>query len=219
MTIIDLLPRFELKNFKVLFQKAEEIRKIEGQHKRETLLSLFPKYVSGTIKRNGTPFSITAEADGNLNIGALFFRWEKNGEEYSYRVELLREPSNLGRGEVVYFLCPFTKRKCRKLYTDGKVIASRWSFPHTYSQRNDSHKVRDLKAILKATEPPEGKNRRTHYKGKLTPYGRKLEKFYSTSGKDLSKRFDRAFNTKRGRPKGSGKDSKAKTDSPGLFLP
>lgn len=36
--------------------------------------------------------------------------------EERQRIYLMRKPSNLGRGEVLYFRCPFTLRPCRILY-------------------------------------------------------------------------------------------------------
>lgn len=36
--------------------------------------------------------------------------------EYNYKVLLEALPSNLGKGDVWYFICPFTLQRCRKLH-------------------------------------------------------------------------------------------------------
>lgn len=36
--------------------------------------------------------------------------------DYDYKVQLTSVPSNLGKGAVLYFLCPKTGKRCRKLY-------------------------------------------------------------------------------------------------------
>ncbi|RUA07181.1 MAG: hypothetical protein DSY82_08590, partial [Flavobacteriia bacterium] len=40
-----------------------------------------------------------------------------------YKVELVSLPSNIGKGQVWYFLCPQTNKRCRKLYSiDGYFL-------------------------------------------------------------------------------------------------
>ncbi len=36
--------------------------------------------------------------------------------DYDYKIYLTSVPSNLGKGEVLYFLCPVSNRRCRVLY-------------------------------------------------------------------------------------------------------
>ena len=42
----------------------------------------------------------------------------KDGQkyDYDYKIYLTSVPSNLGKGEVLYFLCPVSGKRCRKLY-------------------------------------------------------------------------------------------------------
>lgn len=37
-------------------------------------------------------------------------------------------PSNLGNGDIWYFLCPVTKKRCRKLYSIGGYFLHREAF-------------------------------------------------------------------------------------------
>ena len=48
-----------------------------------------------------------------------------NEENIQYKVQLVSERSNLGIGIIWYFICPFTNRKCRKLYLVNKYFAYR----------------------------------------------------------------------------------------------
>ena len=88
-------------------------------------------------------------------------------------VELREEESNLGRGKVLYFVCPVTQRKCRTLYTDGRVFVSRYAFPHRY-------KVQTLTAadrfIIGVTDPYRDGGK-MYYRGKLTPYGKRVLRY------------------------------------------
>lgn len=54
--------------------------------------------------------------------------YNTNGEPRNYKVRLITVPSNLGKGEVWYFLCPHTQKKCRKLYLIGGYFLHRKAF-------------------------------------------------------------------------------------------
>ena len=47
---------------------------------------------------------------------SISLNYNYNGQDISYSIELVSVPSNLGKGEVWYFLCPVTLRRCRNLY-------------------------------------------------------------------------------------------------------
>ena len=100
------------------------------------------------------------------------------GEHRKVTVSLCSEPSNLGKGQVWYFLCPYTGRKCRTLFLNGKVIASRYAFCHVYSYQNESRINRLLSSFGK-NDSPERKYGKKTYKGKVTPYGKRVSKYYS----------------------------------------
>ena len=59
-----------------------------------------------------------------------------------YTVKLVSVPSNIGKGEVWYFLCPFIKKRCRVLYSVGELFLHRDACKgymyekQTYSQQN-----------------------------------------------------------------------------------
>ena len=49
--------------------------------------------------------------------------YKSNDEPRNYKVRLVSIPSNLGKGFIWYFLCPYTNKRCRKLYSiDGYFL-------------------------------------------------------------------------------------------------
>lgn len=68
-----------------------------------------------------------------------------NGELREYRVNLVAVSSNLGVGEVLYMLCPLTKKRCRKLYMVNGYFLHREAFKGVmYSTQIRSKKERWL---------------------------------------------------------------------------
>ena len=65
-------------------------------------------------------------------------------EPRNYRIRLVSVPSNLGAGEVWYFLCPHTGKRCRILYSVGGWFLHREAFNGVfYDSQVQSKRVRD----------------------------------------------------------------------------
>ena len=83
------------------------------------------------------------------------------------------KPSNLKNGTTYYFVCPRTGALCRRLYFTDRYITSRKGFRKPlYLSQARSHKQRDLFP----TEPYR-ENGKMYYRGKLTPYGKRVERY------------------------------------------
>ena len=72
--------------------------------------------------RNGTPAGhITIEGNLDLLSIRLIYTLTDNGSgekvDRDYKVSLIARPSNLGKGQVYFFLCPYSGRPCRILYS------------------------------------------------------------------------------------------------------
>jgi hypothetical protein len=67
-----------------------------------------------------------------------------DGQSIRYRVPLVAVPSNLGRGDVWYFLCPFTDKRCRTLYLGDTYFTHRTAFRGMYQQQTRSRKSREF---------------------------------------------------------------------------
>lgn len=156
--VIDYIPRITLSNFKELIRQQSKTD--------ETLCARF------TCK------GIQYTAVTFLNKNEMLFYWDHKGEHRKVTISLCSEPSNLGKGRVWYFLCPYTGHKCRKLFLDGKVIASRYAFYHVYSYQNESRISRVIRGCGES-DNPERKYGKAMYKGKTTPYGKRVDKYYS----------------------------------------
>jgi len=152
------------------------------------------KHLKGTIEwTNGS--SITFESKYTEN--EIYFRVaytitsNRTGEatDYDYKIDLVTIPSNLGKGEILYLVCPESNRRARVLfmaYGHHKYIhrdlyldnyGERLYYNSQSSSKGDYHntmyfnyerKVKDLENRLFA------KHRKLFYKGKPTKDHQKL---------------------------------------------
>ncbi len=82
--------------------------------------------------------------------------------------------SNLGIGDVPYFVCPETGKLCRKLYFIGGSFHSRYTIDYTYSKCNNKMWMY-LDRVVKAEDCAELKRYgKPYYNNKLTRYGRRV---------------------------------------------
>ena len=74
-----------------------------------------------------------------LTREGLYLDYCLNGFNREQWIEILIEPSNLGIGEVWYFRCPVTEKKCRKLvFWRGAFIHQSAIENHFYRQQTES---------------------------------------------------------------------------------
>ena len=77
---------------------------------------------SGTLNwsRNGNPTgSISIQVNTKSEQLYIELDYKYRDEPRNYKVYLTSTPSNLNKGEIWYFICPQTKKRCRKLYSIG----------------------------------------------------------------------------------------------------
>jgi|LauGreSuBDMM15SN_2_FD.fasta_scaffold121587_2 hypothetical protein len=150
-------------------------------------------YLNNGIKTGVISWSISGEVHSRIGIKStifehlkyITFEYTQNGENINYDVRIESIPSNLGKGEILYFICPSTGKQCRKLYHHSKYFLHREAFRYFYYDKQiESKKSRYLvsifdKAFLKDEiyEEQYKKHFKTHYNGKLTKrYKKILEK-------------------------------------------
>ena len=102
------------------------------------------------------------------------FTWTYQGKQCRQRIRFITKPSNI-RGEVRYFICPATGKKCLKLYFGYKALFSSYAVKHAYSYQHLSHSTR----IFANAKNPERKSGRIKYKGQTTRYGKRIERYRS----------------------------------------
>ena len=105
-----------------------------------------------------------------------------NGNPVNYRIQMVSLPSNIGRGSVLYFLCPYTLKRCRKLYMVQTYFYHREAFKgcmyekQTYSRRGRklNRSFEELFGIEKAYEQIYNKYFKRQHAGKPTRRYQKL---------------------------------------------
>jgi hypothetical protein len=108
----------------------------------------------GTItwSRNGNPIgSISIQVNNHSEKPYIELDYKYRDEPRNYKVYLTSTPSNLNKGEIWYFICPQTKKRCRKLYSIGGYFLHREAFNGCmYETQTQSKKYRRLGKILGA---------------------------------------------------------------------
>lgn len=112
----------------------------------------------------------------NLTTGShLELTYKVNDTSINYTVELVRKPSNLGKGFVFYFLCPFSRKLSKKLYLYGKHFVNRTMIQGLYECQRWSSLGRLINAnydylenASKAMQLLESKHFMKYYDGKPT---------------------------------------------------
>jgi len=109
---------------------------------------------SGTItwSRNGNQTgSISIKVNTHSEQPYIELDYKYRDEHRNYKVRLVSIPSNLGKGLIWYFLCPHTKKRCRKLYSIGGYFLHREAFNGCmYETQTQSKKYRQLDKTLGA---------------------------------------------------------------------
>ena len=143
------MPKFP--TFPTLFNEALQIdiSKLKGWG------YLDPKQIkSGTLNwsRNGNPTgSISIQVNTHSEQPYIELDYKYRDEPRNYKVYLTSTPSNLNKGKIWYFICPQTKKRCRKLYSIGGYFLHREAFNGCmYETQTQSKKNRQLDKTLGA---------------------------------------------------------------------
>lgn len=147
---------------------------------------------SGTLNwsRNGNPTgSISIRVNTHSEQQYIELDYKYRDKPRNYKVYLTSTPSNLNRGEIWYFICPQTKKRCRKLYSIGGYFLHREAFNGCmYETQTQSKKNRDLFKIIDPVFKSDNlyselykKNFKKSYAGKPTKkYLRIMEQIQKT---------------------------------------
>ena len=140
---------------------------------------------SGSIQwtRGGAVVASVGFGTKTTGVPVALFSYEADGVQMQYGVALRWKRSNLSPDTehgYYYFVCPETGALCRKLYLVGGRFVSRRAFRALYPAQAESKAARrDFRAwrsLLAADDLLFQPYRRETYRGRLTPYGRKVEK-------------------------------------------
>lgn len=147
---------------------------------------------SGTLNwsRNGNlTGSISIKVNTKSEQPYIELDYKYREEPRKYKVYLTSICSNLNKGEIWYFLCPHTNKRCRKLYSIGGYFLHREAFSGCmYEIQTKTKKWRQMDKVYgayfdneKYYEKLYRKHFKTHYNGKPTKrYLKLLEKINET---------------------------------------
>jgi hypothetical protein len=144
------------------------------------------QYKSGTLtwSTNGQERGSILIAVGNqIEKPYVELKYQFKKEPRNYKVKLVSVPSNLGKGNVWYFVCPHTKKRCRVLYSIGGYFLHREAFNGCmYESQTKSKHWRSLEknfgAAFRTGEVYDelySKYFKSHYRGKPTKRFKKLK--------------------------------------------
>jgi len=167
-TLIDELRSFTLSDLKKL-----------GYLKKDT-------FVSGTMnwinRYDEITSSISLAVNNSEYNNYLELSYTCNDEVLKYKVNIIKLPSNLGKGKVLYFICPFTNKRCRKLHLiNGKFMHRSALINPLYSKQIESKRWREWNKTFGTAleleilyEKLYSKNFKKYYDGKPTKKFQKL---------------------------------------------
>ena len=115
----------------------------------------------------GRKWSFRIGEDGTGQITAECLKTQRK-----YLILLIAKPSNLGVGKLWFFVCPFTRKKARKLYLQNGIFRSRTAVRNGfYEQQIRSRKDRSMFSFLEIAWSEENEWKKwgkKTYRGKPT---------------------------------------------------
>lgn len=124
-------------------------------------------------------FIVEVESFGD-GRGTLTLQYMRGGEVIRYAYPLIVRESNLPSGGL-YFLISFKNNRSNKLYLYDGYFCPRSSLPFLeYETSAQSKRWREIErdGNINQMERIFRKGGKVHYRGKLTPYGQKLCKYW-----------------------------------------
>ena len=105
-------------------------------------------------------------------------RSREDGDQVVSRLGLVRKPTNLGKGNTWLFRSFRTGKLCRVLYlVRGMFVARADIIGPRYTQQLKGRTGRMWLRYNRYQTPPTRAKGKTTYRGKLTPYGKRLERY------------------------------------------
>lgn len=112
------------------------------------------RIISGTMtwSRNGNNEGrILIKANTNCKQPYIELNYKYRNEPRNYKVQLVSVPSNLGKGNIWYFICPETNKLCRKIYSINGFFLHREAFKGCmYESQTQSKESKQLEKVIGA---------------------------------------------------------------------
>jgi hypothetical protein len=165
-----------------------------GQSKRIELSYLLKKgyikkncCVSGSLSWTDESsigfYSVYTEDEAYIELNYTITDYSTNEKtSYNYKAFLDVIPSNLGKGEILYFICPDSGKKCRILYKcyGSGIWKARESYQNRiyYESQIESKRYRGMKGLFLDRQISDlyQNAKKSHYKGKPTRLIQRINK-------------------------------------------
>lgn len=136
-------------------------------------------FQSGVISwksNTGNNNSVSVSTSMGEKLGVLTLHYTLNTDRnIKYEIKLISKTSNLGKGLIWFFLCPFTGKYCRKLHLIDGYFQHRTANPYIMYEKQIEPKIWRLWNKQFASEINEhlyfdlySKYFKRYYKGKIT---------------------------------------------------
>lgn len=143
-------------------------------------------FLSGVISWNRA-----GEKTGSISIAVynyndspyvrLSYKW--NNTSMDYKIQLQKQPSNLGKGNLLFFICPKTYKRCTKLHLINGIFQHRTNCKSgMYESQTRSKKLQQIEKCFgcyldyeNIREAIEQKHLKKTYEGKYTKRYLKLK--------------------------------------------
>ena len=118
----------------------------------------------------------------NDDQSILTIRYSIRGVERTSMIGIETRPANIGKGVIRYFVCPVTNRLCRNLYLyNGRFVSQKAMRFAMYKQQTRSKINRMIpEGVLADDYVPYKPYGKMYYRGKLTPYGKRIMRYEQT---------------------------------------
>jgi hypothetical protein len=139
-------------------------------------------------------WSVHGERTGSISVRLdmfkmiLFLDYKYGDEPRKYEIDIVSVPSNLGKGDVYYFQCPKTFKRCRILYSIGGYFLHREAFDNAmYDTQTTSKRNRAMCRLFDSYRKSENKYIETQKKHFKKHYAGKPTKRYLKALKEMRK--------------------------------
>jgi len=154
------------------------------------------KYITGNLSwTKGSNISFASEYNDNEAYIRLMYTSTNNRTnevtKNDYKIYFTSIPSNLGKGEVLYFVCPVLGKRCRILYNCyGSLIwKSREAYRNRiyYESQIEPKSIRPFKYLFSDRKFEElyKRMKKTYYRGKPTRLKKRID--------ELTRKHDHAM--------------------------
>lgn len=160
-------PHFTLRNFASLIKRSVDDRT--------------PYRYTEPIELGDTLYNVSFDPS---RMRLLISFEDERGNKVERAIQVVQERSNLPNSGayVYYFLCPRLGVKCRTIYRVGSYFWSRGTIKALYPLQMMSSHTRQISC----RDEPYRQGGKRYYRGKLTPYGKRCNKYEEYSQRQIS---------------------------------